>query len=66
MQYRPASAFNSPFWTTNSGAPVWNNNASLTVGSRGDFPISPYMIYLVIIISISYGVRVDTFNFFGL
>lgn len=35
MQHRPASAYNSPFFTTNSGAPVWNNNSSLTVGSRG-------------------------------
>ncbi|XP_062160270.1 spermine synthase-like isoform X3 [Alnus glutinosa] len=33
-KYRPSSAYNSPFWTTNSGAPVWNNNASLIVGSR--------------------------------
>lgn len=38
MQYRPSSAFNSPFWTTNSGAPVWNNNNSLTVGTRGIGP----------------------------
>lgn len=35
VQYRPSSAFNSPFMTTNSGAPVWNNNNSLTVGTRG-------------------------------
>lgn len=35
MQYRPSSSYNSPFFTTNSGAPVWNNNSSLTVGSRG-------------------------------
>ncbi|TYI19919.1 hypothetical protein ES332_A07G198500v1 [Gossypium tomentosum] len=34
-KHRPSSAFNSPFWTTNSGAPVWNNNSSLTVGARG-------------------------------
>ncbi|KAK4268151.1 hypothetical protein QN277_024841 [Acacia crassicarpa] len=33
--YRTSSAFNSPFWTTNSGASMWNNNSSLTVGSRG-------------------------------
>ncbi|TYI74444.1 hypothetical protein E1A91_D07G200000v1 [Gossypium mustelinum] len=34
----PSSAFNSPFWTTNSGAPVWNNNSSLTVGARERIP----------------------------
>lgn len=35
VQYRPSSAYDSAHWTTNSGAPVWNNNASLTVGERG-------------------------------
>lgn len=35
MQQRPSSAYNTPFWTTNSGAPVWNNNSALTIGSRG-------------------------------
>ncbi|KAL0686858.1 hypothetical protein Bca4012_086535 [Brassica carinata] len=34
-KYRPASSYNSPFFTTNSGAPVWNNNSSMTVGPRG-------------------------------
>ncbi|TXG65247.1 hypothetical protein EZV62_006522 [Acer yangbiense] len=33
-KHRPSSAFSTPFWTTNSGAPVWNNNSSLTIGSR--------------------------------
>lgn len=33
-QYRPSSANDSAHWTTNSGAPVWNNNNSLT-GERG-------------------------------
>lgn len=37
-QVRPSSAHNSPYWTTNSGAPVWNNNSSSTVGSRGGHP----------------------------
>ncbi|KAJ8431725.1 LOW QUALITY PROTEIN: hypothetical protein Cgig2_013424 [Carnegiea gigantea] len=37
LNYRPSSAYNSPFFTTNFGAPVWNNNSSLTVGSRGIF-----------------------------
>lgn len=35
VQFRPSSAYNSPYFTTNSGAPVWNNNSSLTVGTRG-------------------------------
>jgi hypothetical protein len=35
LQYRPSSSFNGPQWSTNSGAPVWNNDNSLTVGSRG-------------------------------
>ncbi|KAJ8647168.1 hypothetical protein MRB53_000191 [Persea americana] len=34
-KHRPSSSHSSPFFTTNSGAPVWNNNSSLTVGSRG-------------------------------
>ena len=34
-QHRPSSHYNSPYWTTNSGAPVWNNNNSSTVGVRG-------------------------------
>uniref|UniRef100_A0A453BWR3 Uncharacterized protein n=2 Tax=Aegilops tauschii TaxID=37682 RepID=A0A453BWR3_AEGTS len=29
---RPTSEANSGYWTTNSGAPVWNNNNALTVG----------------------------------
>jgi len=37
VQVRPSSAHDSPFFTTNSGAPVWNNNSSLTVGTRGPF-----------------------------
>lgn len=32
---RPSSAHNSNYWTTNYGAPVWNNNSSLSVGQRG-------------------------------
>jgi hypothetical protein len=35
MQHRPSSTSNAGIWTTNSGAPVWNNNSSLTVGQRG-------------------------------
>ncbi|XP_043707932.1 catalase-like isoform X1 [Telopea speciosissima] len=41
-KYRPSSAFDSPFWTTNSGAPVWNNNSSLTVGTRGPILLEDY------------------------
>ncbi|XP_009362858.3 catalase-4-like [Pyrus x bretschneideri] len=40
-RHRPSSAFNSPFWTTNSGAPAWNNS-SLTVGSRGPLLLEDY------------------------
>lgn len=39
---RPNSAFDSPYWTTNSGAPVWNNNSSLTVGERGPILLEDY------------------------
>ena len=35
MQYLPSSHHDSPYWTTNTGMPVWNNNSSLTVGQRG-------------------------------
>mmetsp|Transcript_3164 Transcript_3164/g.6927 ORF Transcript_3164/g.6927 Transcript_3164/m.6927 type:complete len:493 (+) Transcript_3164:169-1647(+) len=41
-KFRPSSAHNSPYWTTNSGAPVWNNNNSLTVGSRGPILLEDY------------------------
>ena len=32
---RPSSAYDAPYWTTNTGMPIWNNNQSLTVGARG-------------------------------
>lgn len=35
LQQRPSSAHNTPFWTTNTGAPIYNNDSSLTVGSTG-------------------------------
>ena len=35
MQFLPSSAHDSRHWTTNQGAPVWNNNSSLSVGERG-------------------------------
>jgi hypothetical protein len=34
-QYVPSSAHDSSHWTTNSGAPVWNNNNSLTGEGAG-------------------------------
>ncbi|KAL7247449.1 hypothetical protein ACSBR2_002377 [Camellia fascicularis] len=40
--YRPSCAYNSPYFTTNSGAPVWNNNSSLTVGTRGPILLEDY------------------------
>ncbi|KAJ9542035.1 hypothetical protein OSB04_028541 [Centaurea solstitialis] len=39
---RPSSAYNAPFWTTNAGAPVYNNTASLTVGDRGPILLEDY------------------------
>ncbi|XP_050215798.1 catalase isozyme 1-like [Mercurialis annua] len=38
----PSSAHDSQFWTTNSGAPVWNNNSSMTVGARGPILLEDY------------------------
>eukprot|EP00891_Asterochloris_glomerata_P000316 jgi/Astpho2/316/Aster-02200 len=35
QKYRPSSAYDAPYWTTNTGMPIWNNNQSLTVGARG-------------------------------
>ncbi|OWM70577.1 hypothetical protein CDL15_Pgr014250 [Punica granatum] len=44
MQHRPSSAYNTPFWTTNAGAPVWNNKSSMTVGSRGPVLLEDYQL----------------------
>ncbi|KAL0016812.1 hypothetical protein SO802_003881 [Lithocarpus litseifolius] len=41
-KYRPSSAFDTPYWTTNSGLPVSNNTSSLTVGSRGPILLEDY------------------------
>uniref|UniRef100_A0A5B7A7F3 Catalase n=1 Tax=Davidia involucrata TaxID=16924 RepID=A0A5B7A7F3_DAVIN len=41
-KYRPSSAYNSPFLTTLAGAPVSNDNSSLTVGSRGPILLEDY------------------------
>ncbi|KAK9867389.1 hypothetical protein WJX84_006506 [Apatococcus fuscideae] len=43
-KYRPSSAYNSTHWTTNSGAPVWNNNHSVTVGARGPVLLEDYQL----------------------
>nr|WDD45562.1 catalase [Hordeum vulgare subsp. vulgare] len=41
-KHRPTSGANSAYWTTNSGAPVWNNNNALTVGHRGPILLEDY------------------------
>ncbi|KAL3131644.1 hypothetical protein ABBQ38_007941 [Trebouxia sp. C0009 RCD-2024] len=41
-KYRPSNHFDAPYWTTNTGVPVWNNNNSLTVGSRGPVLLEDY------------------------
>ncbi|KAI4354623.1 hypothetical protein L6164_003472 [Bauhinia variegata] len=41
-RHRPSSAHNSPFWTTNAGSPVYNNDSALTVGSRGPILLEDY------------------------
>nr|QFR98607.1 catalase [Chlamydomonas sp. ICE-L] len=38
----PSTANDTAFWTTNSGAPVYNNNSSLTVGQRGPILLEDY------------------------
>ncbi|KAJ8749089.1 hypothetical protein K2173_013696 [Erythroxylum novogranatense] len=42
VQHRPSSAYNSPYWTTNVGAPVWSNDSSVTVGTRGPILLEDY------------------------
>ncbi|KAL3830512.1 hypothetical protein ACJIZ3_019314 [Penstemon smallii] len=41
-KYRPSSSYNTPFMTTNSGLPVWNDHNSLTIGSRGPILLEDY------------------------
>lgn len=41
-KFRPSSKYDAPFFTTNTGAPVWNNNSSLTIGSRGPILLEDY------------------------
>lgn len=40
----PSSKHNAPYWTTNSGAPVSNNDNSLTVGARGPILLEDYQL----------------------
>lgn len=56
MQHRPSSAFNSPFFTTNSGAPVWNNNSSMTVGPRGiwTFYLCFFFLWFIFVIDVGF------------
>ncbi|KAJ8421692.1 hypothetical protein Cgig2_020683 [Carnegiea gigantea] len=41
-KHRPSSSFNTTFWTTNSGAPVWNNTSAMTIGQRGPVLLEDY------------------------
>mmetsp|Transcript_19331 Transcript_19331/g.31659 ORF Transcript_19331/g.31659 Transcript_19331/m.31659 type:complete len:491 (+) Transcript_19331:91-1563(+) len=41
-KFLPSSSNNSPYWTNNHGAPVFNNNNSLTVGDRGPILLEDY------------------------
>jgi catalase len=41
-KYRPASAYNAPYLTTNNGTPVWNDTSALTVGPRGPILLEDY------------------------
>lgn len=41
-KFRPSSTHNSSFTTTNAGAPVWNDDQALTVGSRGPILLEDY------------------------
>mmetsp|Transcript_2711 Transcript_2711/g.8022 ORF Transcript_2711/g.8022 Transcript_2711/m.8022 type:complete len:493 (+) Transcript_2711:157-1635(+) len=41
-KFRPSSAHDTPYWTTNTGVPVFNNNQSLTAGVRGPVLLEDY------------------------
>ncbi|MQL67645.1 catalase, partial [Streptomyces vinaceus] len=41
-KFRPSSAYDSPYLTTNAGGPVYNNVSSLTVGPRGPVLLEDY------------------------
>lgn len=42
MKYVPSSAWDSDFWTTNNGMPVYSNTQSLTAGARGPVLLEDY------------------------
>ncbi|KAK4744014.1 hypothetical protein SAY87_010326 [Trapa incisa] len=44
LQHLPSSAHNTSHFTTLSGAPVWNNLSSLTVGPRGPVLLEDYQL----------------------
>lgn len=66
MQVRPSSAHDSPFFTTNSGAPVWNNNSSLTAGTRGASFLSLAVTHLNENVSIHFLDSCESYNFCNL
>lgn len=41
-KFRPRDRFDAPYWTTNTGAPVMNNQNSLTAGTRGPILLEDY------------------------
>nr|CAD1840845.1 unnamed protein product [Ananas comosus var. bracteatus] len=41
-KFRPSSAFDTTYTTTNAGGPVWNDNEALTVGPRGPILLEDY------------------------
>nr|Q9AXH0.1 RecName: Full=Catalase [Avicennia marina]AAK06839.1 catalase [Avicennia marina]AAP13538.1 catalase [Avicennia marina] len=43
-KYCPSSSFNTPHTTTNGGHPVYNDNSSLTVGTRGPVLLEDYQL----------------------
>uniref|UniRef100_A0A3N7G1H9 Uncharacterized protein n=1 Tax=Populus trichocarpa TaxID=3694 RepID=A0A3N7G1H9_POPTR len=47
-KHRSSSAYNSPFFTINSGASVRNNNSSLIVGSRGKESQNVFMLEVLV------------------
>ncbi len=50
-QYRPSSSNDTPYWTTNSGAPVWDNYSSMTVGPRGPILLEDYHVSCPLLVS---------------
>ena len=44
FKYVPSTSANPPHYTTNYGAPVWNNTSSLTLGNRGPILLEDYYL----------------------